>query len=82
MSKEILQVVEAVSNERGVSREDIFQALEAALAMAAKKRHEEDIEARVAIDRKTGDYETFRVWEILDGDEPGIEMENPDAQLW
>ncbi len=82
MSKEILQVVEAVSNERGVSREDIFQALEAALAMAAKKRHEEDIEARVAIDRKTGEYETFRVWEILDGDEPGIEMENADAQLW
>ncbi len=82
MSKEILQVVEVVSNEKDISREVIFQALESALAMATKKKHSEDIGVRVAIDRDTGEYETFQTWEVLDGDEPGIEMEYPDAQLW
>lgn len=82
MSKEILQVVEVVSNEKDVSREVIFQALESALAMATKKKHDEEIGVRVAIDRATGEYETFQTWEVLDGDEPGIAMEYPDAQLW
>ncbi|MBT3348232.1 MAG: transcription termination/antitermination protein NusA [Thiotrichales bacterium] len=82
MSKEILQVVEAVSNEKDVNREVIFGALEAALAIATKKKHTEDIGVRVSIDRKTGEYETFQTWEVLDGDEPGIQMEMPDAQLW
>jgi N utilization substance protein A len=82
MSKEILQVVEVVSNEKDVSREVIFQALESALAMATKKRYDEEIGVRVAIDRATGEYETFQTWEVLDGDEPGITMEYPDAQLW
>lgn len=82
MSKEILQVVEVVSNEKDVSREVIFQALESALEMATKKRYQEEIGVRVAIDRSTGEYETFQTWEVLDGDEPGIAMEYPDAQLW
>ena len=82
MSKEILQVVEVVSNEKDVSREVIFEALESALAMATKKKHDEEIGVRVAIDRVTGEYETFQTWEVLDGDEPGIAMEYPDAQLW
>ena len=82
MSKEILQVVEVVSNEKDVSRDVIFQALESALAMATKKRYDEEIGVRVAIDRSTGEYETFQTWEVLDGDEPGIAMEYPDAQLW
>lgn len=82
MSKEILQVVEVVSNEKDVSREVIFEALESALAMATKKKHDEEIGVRVAIDRVTGEYETFQTWEVLDGDEPGIVMEYPDAQLW
>ena len=82
MSKEILQVVEVVSNEKDIERDIIFQALESALAMATKKKHDEDIGVRVAIDRQTGEYETFQTWEVLDGDEPGIEMEYPDAQLW
>ncbi len=82
MSKEILQVVEVVSNEKDVSREVIFQALESALEMATKKRYTEDIGVRVSIDRSTGEYETFQTWEVLDGDEPGITMEFPDAQLW
>ena len=68
MNKEILTMVEIVSNEKGVAKEIIFQALEAALASATKKRHREYIEARVAIDRETGDYLTFRCWEIIDDD--------------
>lgn len=82
MNKEILQVVEVVSNEKDVDREVIFDALESALAMATKKRYQEEVGIRVAIDRQTGEYETFQTWEALDGDEPGIEMEYPDAQLW
>ena len=66
MSKEILMVVDAVSNEKGVSRDVIFGAIEAALASATKKRHEEDIEARVHIDRETGEHETFRRWEVVE----------------
>jgi N utilization substance protein A len=58
MSKEILMVVDAVSNEKGVEKSVIFEAMEAALASATKKRHGEDIEVRVAIDRETGEYDT------------------------
>ncbi len=68
MSKEILLVVDAVANEKGVSREIIFDAMELALATAAKKRldDEGEPEVRVVIDRKTGEYETFRRWEVMD----------------
>lgn len=68
MGKEILQVAEAVSNEKGVPQDIIFEALEAALATAAKKRYEEEADMRVVIDRETGDYETFRCWEVVDDD--------------
>ncbi len=79
MNKEILMVVDVVSNEKGVSKEIIFEAIEAALASATKKRNREDIEARVAVDRKTGDYETFRRWEVLeDSTEP---LEFPTRQV-
>ena len=66
MSREILTVVEAVSNEKGVAKEIIFEAIEAALASATRKRHSEDIEVRVAIDRDTGEYDTFRRWLVVD----------------
>ena len=66
MSREILNVVEAVSNEKGVPAEIIFEAIEAALASATRKRHGDDIDVRVSIDRDTGDYETFRRWEVVD----------------
>ena len=56
MSKEVLLVVDAVSNEKAVPRESIFQAMETALETATKKKYEGDIEVRVSIDRKTGDY--------------------------
>ena len=74
MSKEILLVVDAVSNEKGVDKEVIFGAIEAALASATKKRHMDDIEARVAIDRKTGEYATFRRWQVVN-EEPASEEE-------
>lgn len=68
MSKEILLVADAVSNEKGVDREIIFEAIELALATAAKKRYEEESDIYVVIDRRTGDYETFRRWEVVDDD--------------
>lgn len=66
MNKEILLVVEAVSNEKGVDREVIFQAIEAALETATKKKADEEIEVKVEINRKTGDYATYRTWLIVD----------------
>ena len=66
MGKEILLVAEAVSNEKGVDAEVIFEALELALATATKKRYDEDSTIDVSIDRRTGDYETFRSWEVVD----------------
>jgi N utilization substance protein A len=66
MNKEILTVVEVVSNEKGVSKDIIFEALEAALASATKKRHGDDLEVRVTIDRDSGDYHAFRRWEVID----------------
>jgi transcription termination/antitermination protein NusA len=71
MSKEILLVVDAVSNEKGVDKEVIFGAIEAALASATRKRHEEDIDARVEIDRATGDYKTYRRWEVVEEQDEG-----------
>ncbi len=66
MSKEILLVVDAVSHERGIDKDIIFEALESALASATKKKSGKEIDVRVAIDRETGDYETFRRWQVLD----------------
>ncbi len=77
-NKEILLVVDAVSNEKGVDKEIIFQAIEAALASVTKKRALGDIEIRVAIDRKTGDHESFRRWEVM---ADGEELEIPDQQI-
>jgi len=79
MSKEILLVVDAVSNEKGVDKDVIFGALEAALASAARKLSNEERDVRVAIDRTTGEYETFRRWEVIDDEE---EMEVEDAQMY
>jgi N utilization substance protein A len=79
MSKEILLVVDAVSNEKGVSKDVIFGALEAALASAARKLSDDERDVRVAIDRETGEYETFRRWEVLEDD---AELEFEDAQVF
>ena len=66
MNKEILAVVEAVSNEKSLPREKIFEALESALATATKKKYEQEIDVRVSIDRKSGDFDTFRRWVIVE----------------
>lgn len=79
MNKEILLVAEAVSNEKAVPREKIFEALETALATATKKKYEGDIDVRVAIDRKTGAYETFRRWMVIDDN--GQALENPYREI-
>ncbi len=79
MSKEILMVVDAVSNEKGVEKEIIFEAIEAALASATRRRHGEDIDVRVAIDRTSGDYDTFRRWLVFEND--STELEVPDREL-
>ena len=77
MSKEILLVVDAVSNEKDVPKSIIFEAIEAALASATRKRHGDDILVRVAIDRTTGDYDTFRRWEVVEA----YAEDEPDAAL-
>jgi len=79
MSKEILMVVDAVSNEKGVEKDIIFEAIEAALASATRRKHGEDIEVRVAIDRETGDYDTFRRWLVFEDE--STELEVPDHEL-
>ncbi|MCF6210197.1 MAG: transcription termination factor NusA [Gammaproteobacteria bacterium] len=82
-NKEILLVVDAVSNEKGIDREVIFGAIEAALATASKKLIPEDIDVRVAIDRDTGDYDTFQRWEVVEDvtEEGDEELELPDRQI-
>ena len=79
MNKEILMVVDAVSNEKGVDKEVIFEALEAALASATRKKHGEEWDVRVSIDRKSGDYDTFRRWKVFADDSK--ELEVPEREL-
>jgi len=79
MSKELLLVVDAVANEKGVPESVILEAIEAALASAAKKRYpDQDVLVRVSIDPKDGNYETFRRWEVVADD---VVMESPDRQV-
>lgn len=80
MNKEILLLVEALSNEKGVKENIIFEAVEIALATATTKKHAGEIEVRVAVDKNTGDYDTFRLWHVL-ADTDAELIENPDAQL-
>ena len=74
-SKEILMVADAVSNEKGLDKGVIFEAIESALATATRKFHDRDnIDCRVSVDQKTGDYETFRVWTVLEEDDEEFEQ--------
>lgn len=84
MSKEVLSVVEIMSNEKGVDEEVIFEAIETALAMATTKSYDDKIDARVEIDRHTGDYKTFRRWLVIEDDvaiegEAGLYIRMMDA---
>ena len=78
MAKELLLVAEAVSNEKAVPRDKIFEALEFALAAATKKKNMIEMEVRVSIDQETGDYDTFRRWLVVPDDH---EMEVPTAEI-
>ena len=79
MSKELLLVVDAVAAEKGVPEAVILEAIEAALASAAKKRYpDEDVSMRVKIDPRSGEYETFRRWEVVADD---VVMESPSRQI-
>ncbi len=78
-NKEILRVAEEVSNEKGVDKEIIFEALEIAIASATRKKYGEEIDVRVAINRKTGEYDTFRRWKVFADD--STELEFPDKEL-
>lgn len=77
MSREILLLVDALAREKSVEKEIVFTALELALASATKKRFQEDIEARVSIDRATGDYQSFRRWLVVEDDA----VEDPARQI-
>tara|TARA_B100000427_G_scaffold327857_1_gene339571 strand:+ start:190 stop:1665 length:1476 start_codon:yes stop_codon:yes gene_type:complete len=82
MQNEILLVAEAVSGEKGLPKESIFQAIEMALATATKKRYDENSNIEVKIDHVTGEYETFRLWEVVAEDEledDGIQVKLEDA---
>lgn len=78
MNKEILLVAETVSNEKGVAKEVIFQAIEAALEIATRKRQGQDIEVRVNVNRQTGDYDTKRRWHVVADEEL---IEHPLIQI-
>jgi len=77
-NSEILLMADVVSREKGLEKDVIFEAIEAALATATRKRHREDIEARVNIQRTTGDYDTFRQWLVIEDDE---DVEFPSRQI-
>ena len=87
MGKEILQVAETVSNERGISESVLFEAIEAALESATKRLAGGQLDVRVSINRKTGDYATFRRWTVIEDEReitrPGEEIHLSEArQKW
>ncbi|MDP2694130.1 MAG: transcription termination factor NusA [Gallionella sp.] len=77
MSREILLLVDALSREKSVDKEVVFEALESALASATKKRFTDEADVRVSIDRNTGEYESFRRWEVMDDET----FETPDMHI-
>ena len=95
-NKEILLVADVFANEKEIDKEIIFQAIESALEAATVKRYENPIKARVAINRQTGDYVTYRRWLVvaanpdINGDvefpswqvlQEVAQIDNPDIQV-
>lgn len=78
MSREVLLLVDALAREKNVDKDVVFGALEAALASATKKRFEEDVDIRVAIDRESGEHETFRRWLVVPDDQG---LQEPDKEI-
>ena len=78
MSREVLLLVDALAREKNVDKEIVFSALESALASATKKRYsDEEVDLRVSIDRQTGEYESFRCWQVMDDET----FETPDLHI-
>ncbi|MGZ8189060.1 MAG: NusA N-terminal domain-containing protein, partial [Methylosarcina sp.] len=81
-NKEILLVVDVFSNEKEIEKEVVFQAIESALETATIKRYGNQIKARVVIDRKTGDYTTYRIWDVVPpNDQINGDVEFPQSQI-
>lgn len=78
MSREVLMLADALAREKNVNKDVVYAALEAALASATKKLFEEDVDIRVAIDRESGEHETFRRWRVVP-DEAGLQ--EPDQEI-
>ncbi len=78
MSREVLQLVDALAREKNVDQDIVFGALEHALSQATKKRYEGDVDIRVTIDRDTGEFESFRRWHVVP-DEAGLQL--PDQEI-
>jgi N utilization substance protein A len=81
MSREILMLVDALAREKNVDKEVVFGALEHALAQATKKRYEGEVDIRVAIDRDTGEFESFRRWHVVP-DEAGLQLPDQEVLLF
>ena len=81
MNREMLMLVDAIAREKGVEREVVFGAVEAALASATKKLHGGEIDVRVSVDRETGDYETFRRWHVVPN-EAGLQIADAEVLLF
>ena len=77
MNREMLMLVDAISREKNVERDVVFGAVEAALAQATKKLYQGEVDIRVAVDRDSGNYETFRRWLVVP-DAAGLQ--NPEAE--
>ena len=77
MSRDLLMLADALAREKNVEREIVFQSLESALASATKKRFTDEVDVRVSIDRTSGDYESFRRWQVV----PDGELEDHDLQI-
>jgi transcription termination/antitermination protein NusA len=77
MSRELMMLADALAREKNVEREIVFQSLESALASATKKRFPDEVDVRVSIDRESGDYESFRRWQVV----PDGELEDHDLQI-
>ncbi|MFB3080896.1 MAG: transcription termination factor NusA [Nitrosomonadaceae bacterium] len=65
MSREVLLLVDALAREKNVEKNVVFDALELALGSATKKRFREDAGVRVSIDHETGNYQSFRRWQVV-----------------
>ena len=77
MSKELLLVAEALSNEKGVDKKVVFEAIQTAIETATRKLCGADWGVRVHLDIRTGDYTTFRYWDVLENEQ----IEYPDREL-